>query len=72
MNVLRDQILYISDAVKVIKHYRLGLVMLLRKEDTDSIQRALTTTGYKISGKKKKLNGSYYYCLEEDYNGTKS
>jgi hypothetical protein len=65
----RDFIEYLSGEVKIVRHRELGLVMFLRKENTDSIQRALTTTGYKISGKKKKLNGSYYYSLEEDTGG---
>lgn len=72
MNMLRDQILYISDAVKIVDHSKYGIIAIIRKNDTESLQRALNTVGYKIKGSKKKSNGDNYYSLEEDYNGTKS
>jgi len=70
MNMLRDSIKYISDAVKIVDHSELGLIAIIRKNDAESLQRALNTVGYRIIGSRKKSNGDAYYSLEEVNNGS--
>lgn len=62
--MLRDNIKYISDSTKIVDHSTLGLIAIVRKNDSEGLKRALDTVNCKIIGSRKTKNGDNYYNLE--------